>query len=36
MAAVSFNQVQKNFGKFESHVSPGVKAAAPEVRMAAE
>ena len=27
---------QKNFAKFESHVSPGVKAAAPEVRMAAE
>ena len=27
---------QKNFAKFESHVSAGVKAAAPEVRIAAE
>ena len=27
---------QKNFAKFESHVTPDVKAAAPEVRIAAE
>jgi phosphoenolpyruvate carboxykinase (ATP) len=27
---------QKNFSKFESHVTPDVKAAAPEVRIAAE
>jgi len=27
---------QKNFAKFESHVTPDIKAAAPEVRIAAE
>jgi phosphoenolpyruvate carboxykinase (ATP) len=27
---------QKNFTKFESHVTPDIKAAAPEVRIAAE
>jgi phosphoenolpyruvate carboxykinase (ATP) len=27
---------QQNFQKFESHVTPDVKAAAPEVRIAAE
>ncbi|MGC1695521.1 MAG: phosphoenolpyruvate carboxykinase (ATP), partial [Pseudolabrys sp.] len=27
---------QKNFAKFEKHVTPDVKAAAPEVRIAAE
>jgi phosphoenolpyruvate carboxykinase (ATP) len=27
---------QKNFSKFEQHVTPDIKAAAPEVRIAAE
>ena len=27
---------QKNFAKFEKHVTPDIKAAAPEVRIAAE
>jgi phosphoenolpyruvate carboxykinase (ATP) len=27
---------QKNFAKFEQHVTPDIKAAAPEVRIAAE
>jgi hypothetical protein len=27
---------QKNFSKFEKHCTPDVKAAAPEVRIAAE